>query len=283
MRVGTTSVLTGVRPSHSVTKPKGSSCCTRRRRPRRRPPERPARAIRQILLATRDSVARPVWRRKGITPRATVPARGPFRRRASTATGGRRQRERTFGVSKADGRETIERGVAGASARAEYERRHARDEARRRARFGRLAPVVELLAGPKASTEAWARGAEGEERVGPLLDEVVGRKGFVLHDRRVPGRRLNLDHLVVMASGVWVIDTKHYHGRLSRRRAMGWFNASRSTDGGWTERESPDRRGSSAAQRSSSTRCSRTSRYGQRCASPASKSDCSPGRSSWTA
>jgi len=87
-----------------------------------------------------------------------------------------------------------------------------------------LAPVVSFLAGPKVSTEAWARGAEGEERVGPLLHELVGRKGFVLHDRRVPGRRLNLDHLVVMASGAWVIDTKHYHGRLSRRRAIGWFN-----------------------------------------------------------
>jgi hypothetical protein len=122
-------------------------------------------------------------------------------------------------------RETVERGVAGASARAEYERRHARDEARRRVRYGRLAPIVDFLAGPKASTQVWARGAQGEERVGPQLDEVVGDKGFVLHDRRVPGRRLNLDHLVVMASGVWVIDTKHYHGRLSRRRATGWFNA----------------------------------------------------------
>jgi hypothetical protein len=120
-------------------------------------------------------------------------------------------------------REIIEQGRAGASARAEYERRHGRDEARRRARFGRLAPVVDLLAGPKASTEAWARGAEGEERVGHLLDQAVGDRGFVLHDRRVPGRRINLDHLVVVSSGVWVIDTKHYHGRLARRQVGGWF------------------------------------------------------------
>jgi nuclease-like protein len=122
-----------------------------------------------------------------------------------------------------DERETMEHGHAGASARAEYERRHEKDEARRRARFGRLAPVVSLLFGPKASTEAWARGAQGEERVGHLLDQVVGDTGVVVHDRSVPGRRLNLDHLVVVASGVWLIDTKHYHGRLARRQVGGWF------------------------------------------------------------
>jgi hypothetical protein len=128
-------------------------------------------------------------------------------------------------VSRTERRETIDLGVAGASARAEYDRRRAKDEASRRARYGRLAPVVNFLAGPKASTEVWGRGAQGEERIGPLLEELVGDKGFVLHDRRVPGRRLNLDHLLVTASGVWVIDTKNYRGRLGRRRALGWFNA----------------------------------------------------------
>jgi hypothetical protein len=128
-------------------------------------------------------------------------------------------------VGKQDEGETIGPGRAGASARAEYERRYEKDEARRRARFGRLAPAVSLLAGPKASTEAWARGAQGEERVGHQLDQVVGDAGVVLHDRRVPGRRFNLDHLVVVASGVWVIDTKHYRGRLARRQVGGWFTS----------------------------------------------------------
>jgi Nuclease-related domain len=128
-------------------------------------------------------------------------------------------------VGNQDEAESIEHGHAGASARAEYERRHEKDEARRRARFGRLAPAISLLAGPKASTEAWARGALGEERIGQLLDQVVGDAGVVLHDRRVPGRRINLDHLVVVASGVRVIDTKHYRGRLARRQVGGWFTS----------------------------------------------------------
>lgn len=117
----------------------------------------------------------------------------------------------------------LDPGAAGASARAEYERRTARDEARRRARFGRVAPLVRVLAGPKASTEAWAQGAEGEALVGDRIDQIVGARGVVLHDRRVPGGRSNLDHLVVVAGGVWVIDTKHYHGRLAKRQAGGWF------------------------------------------------------------
>ncbi len=100
-------------------------------------------------------------------------------------------------------------------------------------------PSISFLAGPKATTEAWARGAQGEERVGRLLDQVVGDEGVVLHDRRVPGRRINLDHLVVVASGVWVIDTKHYRGQLARRQVGGWFNAREVLTVAGTGREPP--------------------------------------------
>jgi hypothetical protein len=44
------------------------------------------------------------------------------------------------------------RGHAGASARVEYERRRARDEARLVAVWGRFAPLARLVAGPKRST-----------------------------------------------------------------------------------------------------------------------------------
>jgi hypothetical protein len=114
-------------------------------------------------------------------------------------------------------------GRPGASARAEYERRQAEDTARRRAIFGPLAPVVRLLAGPRPSTEAWDRGAVGEERVGPWLERAVGRRGVLLHDRAIPGGRANIDHIAVVPSGVWVIDTKHFRGRLERRESTGWF------------------------------------------------------------
>ena len=116
-----------------------------------------------------------------------------------------------------------EGGRAGASARREYERRHDADEARRRATFGPLAPVVRLITGPKPSTSAWGRGAAGEERVGHWLDHAVGERGIVLHDRAVPRGRANIDHIVVSATGIWVVDTKHYRGRLEQRELAGWF------------------------------------------------------------
>lgn len=119
--------------------------------------------------------------------------------------------------------ETGTRGRAGASARAEYERRRSRDEARRRAVFGRFAPLVRVLTGTKPSTEAWARGADGEERVGRWLDGAVGPHGVVLHDRALPRRRANIDHIVVVPSGIWVVDTKHYRGALQRRTSRWWF------------------------------------------------------------
>ncbi len=48
----------------------------------------------------------------------------------------------------------------------------------------------------------------------------------VLHDRRIPGTRANIDHIVVCRAGVLVIDAKRYSGRPHLR-----------TDGGpWYER-----------------------------------------------
>jgi hypothetical protein len=86
-----------------------------------------------------------------------------------------------------------------------------------------LAPVVSLLVGPKRSTEAWGKGAEGEEKVGPYLAHSVGDGGIVLHDRRIPRSQANLDHIAIVASGIWVIDAKHYRGQLQLRTVGGWF------------------------------------------------------------
>ena len=117
----------------------------------------------------------------------------------------------------------VDLGTPGASARARYERLRRRDDRRRRQAFGRFAPAVSFLVGSKPSTEAWARGAEGEERVGPYLSRRIGDIGVVLHDRRIPGSRANLDHVAIVPSGVWVIDAKHSHGRLEGRNVGGWF------------------------------------------------------------
>jgi hypothetical protein len=114
-------------------------------------------------------------------------------------------------------------GRPGASAHAEYERRLRREEVRRNERFGRyVGPIVGALSGPDPRTANWRRGGDGEERVGLYLTRAVGRRGILLHDR-AQGLRANIDHLAVVPSGVWVIDTKRYRGRVQKRG--GWFGS----------------------------------------------------------
>jgi hypothetical protein len=112
----------------------------------------------------------------------------------------------------------IDVGVAGRSARQEHERRAAKREAKAKERWGeRIGGVVLALTDEPQSTRAWAIGARGEEKLAEAL------AGFnVLHDRRVPGTRGNLDHIVVAPAGVFVVDAKHLEGRIEIRN-HGWF------------------------------------------------------------
>lgn len=41
---------------------------------------------------------------------------------------------------------------------------------------------------------------------------------LVLHDRQIPGRRTNIDHLAIAPSGVFVIDAKRYKGKIEVRK-----------------------------------------------------------------
>lgn len=131
-------------------------------------------------------------------------------------------------------------GGAGRSARDQYERRSAREQARKekvvaddaewRRTLREQKPVVGRIVttftpkptvGPESqSTSAWKVGAEGEERVAEVLDPVPGIE--VLHDRRVPGSQANIDHLAVGPRGVFVIDAKKYkEGSLIEVRDKG--------------------------------------------------------------
>ncbi|HET7550233.1 MAG TPA: nuclease-related domain-containing protein [Gemmatimonadaceae bacterium] len=115
----------------------------------------------------------------------------------------------------------IDVGVAGASAQREYTRRVARREERVKERFGRrIGSVILALTDDPQSTRAWARGAEGERELAKALEGVEGI--HVLHDRRVEGTRGNIDHLIVGAAGVFVVDAKLYKG-LIRIRDVGSF------------------------------------------------------------
>jgi hypothetical protein len=112
---------------------------------------------------------------------------------------------------------TLEHGVAGASARREHERRKAKDEERLRKKWGRFGGIAVALWDERQTTQAWERGAIGEERLGARLDALASDEVVVLHDRRIPGSRANIDHIVVTPAGIWVIDAKRYKGRPELR------------------------------------------------------------------
>ena len=127
-------------------------------------------------------------------------------------------------------------GIAGASAALEYERRSQRYQRKVEAAIsadtqwreeikkehpvlGRVAAA--LTAKPTRGPEpqhvaAWKTGADGEQKVGARLDRWArDTGGIVIHDRRIPPGKANIDHIALNSEGVWVIDAKEYSGMVS--------------------------------------------------------------------
>lgn len=134
-------------------------------------------------------------------------------------------------------------GHAGSSALRRYERLSERHLRRAEAEVARDAawrqkvktdhPVLGRVASamtpkPTISPEpqhvtAWRTGSHGEARVGTVLDQwAAGTGAVVLHDRKVPSSKANIDHLVVAPSGVWVVDAKEYTGAVTQVDVGGW-------------------------------------------------------------
>jgi hypothetical protein len=137
--------------------------------------------------------------------------------------------------------------TAGSSAQAEYERRaerHAADVRRRRPRIFALGAVIAvvglivltvnplwgavvllvdlaivtsgLFTIPNSIT-AWQTGAEGELLTGRLLEPLEAEGFRILHDRKIPGSRANIDHIVIGPPGIFVVETKSLGGSLQIR------------------------------------------------------------------
>jgi hypothetical protein len=116
--------------------------------------------------------------------------------------------------------------AAGRSARQKAERLRERrlENTTHRSRTVRF---LNAVMGPSASDKRllaeernWATGAEGEQllarRLAQLCPGVV-----ILHDRRMPRSRANIDHLALAPSGIYVIDTKRYRGKVEIVRKRG--------------------------------------------------------------
>jgi hypothetical protein len=119
--------------------------------------------------------------------------------------------------------QSIDPGVGGRSARERHELLVARREADLKSRWGeRVGGWITKLGDEPQTTRAWAKGAVGEERLATILAELEGVR--VLHDRRVPGKPWNIDHVVISLAGVFVVDAKNYGGEVRIKRRGSFFN-----------------------------------------------------------
>lgn len=118
-------------------------------------------------------------------------------------------------------------GVAGASAAEEYERRSSARQERVQANHPRIGKLLLAVFDDPQSTRAWERGSEGERVVGESLQRIASDTLRVLHDRRVPGSRANIDHVAVASTGVYVIDAKRYVNQRPSLRVEGGMLAPR--------------------------------------------------------
>ena len=90
---------------------------------------------------------------------------------------------------------------------------------RARARLGvwrRLTAAVGLnqdAVRADAQAALWDRGAQGEEATARLVAQLLTLGWQVRHDVRLPGRRFNLDHVLISPCGtaIVVLDTKVWH------------------------------------------------------------------------
>ena len=115
----------------------------------------------------------------------------------------------------------VDTGVAGGSARREQERRQARREQRIRSRHPRAGGLIIAITDQPNSTVVWGVGATGEELLGAGFDRLSERGVRMLHDRRIPASRANIDHIAVTPSGIYVIDAKRYRGRRPHLQVEG--------------------------------------------------------------
>jgi hypothetical protein len=74
-----------------------------------------------------------------------------------------------------------------------------------------------------------------------VLNAAVDGFGWALHDRRGPGTASGISHLVVVPTGVWVIDSLDDDGPVERREAAGSETEHRLFIGGLDRTDALDR------------------------------------------
>jgi hypothetical protein len=88
--------------------------------------------------------------------------------------------------------------------------------------------LVALLAGwwlqfrPSAEARSWRSQATVQRRTAAALEPLEQEGHLVLHDITLPGWPVNIDHLVVGSTGVWIIQSWQHQVGLPRRGSSPW-------------------------------------------------------------
>ena len=120
-------------------------------------------------------------------------------------------------------------GTAGGAAGREYQRRKDKRDAETDALPYGVRKLARTVFPYPQHIRAWESGERGEIAVANVLDRLASKSIPALHDRRIPNRRSNIDHIAIGPAGVYVIDAKRYvRQRVEVRRFGGLFSPRRS-------------------------------------------------------
>ena len=120
----------------------------------------------------------------------------------------------------------LQRGEPGARLVREYERRKRNREHRTRDAHPRIGGLLLALQSAPQHESAFHQGAVAERAVADSLAmRTDSDRVITLHNRRMPSGRGDIDHLAIAPTGVWVIDTKDWKGKVEIRAS--WFGESR--------------------------------------------------------
>lgn len=116
------------------------------------------------------------------------------------------------------GEPPVDSGRPGASLAREYERRHANRERRVRQAHPHIGRLLLACNDEPQHQKAFRRGEHGEIGVAASVDKAVEKVGgVVLHNRRMPGGRGDIDHIAIVPSGIYIIDAKAVSGKVEVR------------------------------------------------------------------
>jgi Nuclease-related domain len=109
----------------------------------------------------------------------------------------------------------LKRGQPGGSLLREHERRQRNRENRARKAHPRVGGVLLALGSAPPHESVFAQGAAAERAVADsLARRTTSDSVITLHNHRMPNGRGDIDHIAIAASGVWVIDTKDWAGKV---------------------------------------------------------------------